>query len=178
MKRRQQEIRTNTAADVDHGGAWRQRRDRMRIPHAGERLGHRPGQPCERGSVVVEPSGGVLRPAVKMELAGRILGNARINGLNFRTQLERVEIDRTGNRHALTTPFYGLGCGTIRMYGLGAFQPCGYVVLASSSDTEPAMITSSPCFPLTGVATLCLAVSCKESPTRSTSPKWRHVLIG
>jgi hypothetical protein len=40
---------------------------------------------------------------------------------NLRTQLERVEIDRTGNRHALTTPFYGLDCGTIRIYGLGAF---------------------------------------------------------
>src|ERR1700732_2648295 len=31
---------------------------------------------------------------------------------------------------------YGLGCGTMRIYGLGAFQPCGYVVLASSSDTD------------------------------------------
>src|SRR5438093_10583503 len=115
---------------------------------------------------------------MEMELAGRILGHARINGLNFRTQLKRVEIDRTGNRHALTIPFYGLGCGTIRMYGLGAFQPCGYVVLASSSDTDPAMITSSPCFQLTGVATLYLAVSCKESMTRNTSSKLRPVVIG
>ena len=31
------------------------------------------------------------------------------------------------------------------------------------------MITSSPCFQLTGVATLCAAVSCIESTTRSTS---------
>ena len=63
----------------------------------------------------------------------------RIHGLNFRTQLERVEIDRTGNCHALTTPFYGLGCGTIRIYGLGAFQPCGYVVLASEYEFDQAV---------------------------------------
>src|ERR1700682_2532123 len=115
---------------------------------------------------------------MKMEFAGRIRCDARIHGLNLRTQLDRVEIDRTGNRHALTTPFYGLGCGTIRIYGLGAFQPCGYVVFASSSDTDPAMITSSPGFQLTGVATLCFAVSCSESMTRSTSSKLRPVVIG
>ena len=40
------------------------------------------------------------------------------------------------------------------MYGFGDFQPFGYVFLASSSDTEPAMMTSSPCFQFTGVATL------------------------
>src|SRR2546428_14046718 len=64
------------------------------------------------------------------------------------------------------------------MYGLGAFQPCGYVFFASSSDTEPAMITSSPCFQLTGVATLCFAVSCKESITRSTSSKLYPMTTG
>ena len=40
------------------------------------------------------------------------------------------------------------------------------------------MITFSPCFQLTGVATLCFAVSCKESITRSTSSKLRPVVIG
>ena len=40
------------------------------------------------------------------------------------------------------------------------------------------MITSSPCFQLTGVATLWLAVSCSESITRSTSSKFRPVVIG
>jgi hypothetical protein len=45
--------------------------------------------------------------------------------------------------------------------------------LASSSLTEPAMITSSPCFQFTGVATLCLAVSCIESSTRRISSKLR-----
>src|SRR5580765_4427371 len=73
---------------------------------------------------------------------------------------------------------YALGCGTIRMYGLGDFQPFGYVFFASSSDTEPAMMTSSPCFQLTGVATLCFAVNCRESMTRSTSSKLRPVVIG
>ena len=40
------------------------------------------------------------------------------------------------------------------------------------------MTTSSPCCQFTGVATLCLAVSCSESITRSTSSKLRPVVIG
>ena len=39
-------------------------------------------------------------------------------------------------------------------------------------------ITSSPCFQFTGVATRCVAVSCTESITRSTSSKLRPVVIG
>jgi len=64
------------------------------------------------------------------------------------------------------------------MYGLGDFQPSGYVSFASSSETEPAMITSSPCCQFTGVETLCFAVSCNESITRRTSSKLRPVVIG
>src|SRR6266851_1301477 len=79
---------------------------------------------------------------------------------------------------AYVRPIYAFGCGTMRRYGLGDFQPCGYCFLASSSLTEPAMITSSPLFQFTGVATLCLAVSCSESITRSTSSKLRPVVIG
>ena len=37
------------------------------------------------------------------------------------------------------------------MYGFGVCQPSGYVSFASSSDTEPAMITSSPGCQFTGV---------------------------
>src|SRR5580693_1407359 len=70
------------------------------------------------------------------------------------------------------------GCGTMRRYGRGARQPLGYFCFASSSDTAGRMITSSPFFQFTGVATLCLAVSCIESTTRSTSSKLRPVLIG
>ena len=40
------------------------------------------------------------------------------------------------------------------------------------------MITSSPCFQFTGVATLCFAVSCIESSTRRISSKLRPVVIG
>jgi hypothetical protein len=40
------------------------------------------------------------------------------------------------------------------------------------------MITWSPCCQFTGVATLCFAVICIESITRSTSSKLRPVLIG
>ncbi len=49
-----------------------------------------------------------------------------------------------------------LGWATVRRYGLCVFQPCGYVFLASSSETAVTMMTSSPCFQFTGVATLCL----------------------
>ena len=38
------------------------------------------------------------------------------------------------------------GCGTIRRYGLGAFQPLGYFFCASSFETGPPIITSSPGF--------------------------------
>ena len=51
------------------------------------------------------------------------------------------------------------GCGTMRRYGLGDFQPAGYFCCASSFDTDGKMMTSSPCFQFTGVATLCFAVS-------------------
>ena len=47
--------------------------------------------------------------------------------------------------------------------------------LASSVGIEFRTITSSPWFQLTGVATECLAVSCIESITRSTSSKLRPV---
>src|SRR4026207_765268 len=40
------------------------------------------------------------------------------------------------------------------------------------------MMTSPPCFQFTGVDTLCAAVSCSESITRSTSSKFRPVVIG
>src|SRR5690606_40375494 len=40
------------------------------------------------------------------------------------------------------------------------------------------MITSSPWCQFTGVATLCLAVSCSESMTRRTSSKLRPVVPG
>src|SRR5262245_56438968 len=71
-----------------------------------------------------------------------------------------------------------LGCGVIRRYGFGALQPAGNFSFAASSDTELTMITSSPSFQLTGVATLYCAVSCSESITRRISSKLRPVLAG
>jgi hypothetical protein len=50
--------------------------------------------------------------------------------------------------------------------------------LASSSLTEPAMMTSSPCFQSAGVATRCFAVICSESIERRISWKLRPVVIG
>src|SRR3954468_22366641 len=49
---------------------------------------------------------------------------------------------------------------------------------ASSFDTAAVMMTSWPCFQLTGVATLYLAVICMESSTRRISSKLRPVVIG
>src|SRR6185369_6760571 len=71
-----------------------------------------------------------------------------------------------------------LGCGTMRMYGSGDFHPSGYVFFASSSDTAGRMITSSPCFQFTGVATFFVAVRRHESSSRRISSKLRPVLIG
>ena len=70
------------------------------------------------------------------------------------------------------------GCGTIRMYGSGCCQPPGYAAFASSSDTAGRMMTSSPCFQFTGVATFFDAVSWHESSSRRISSKLRPVLIG
>ena len=54
----------------------------------------------------------------------------------------------------------------------------GILLFASSSETEGTMMTSSPGFQLTGVATGCCAVSCMESMTRRTSSKFRPVVMG
>src|SRR5260370_1274815 len=61
------------------------------------------------------------------------------------------------------------------MYGLGASQSPN-ISFASSFETEPAMITSSPCFQFTGVATRGRAGSCSEAITRRTSAAVRCAL--
>src|SRR5262245_33053613 len=66
----------------------------------------------------------------------------------------------------------------MRRYGLGDCQPLGNFFCASSFETDAKMITSSPRFQLTGVATENFDVSCIESITRSTSSKLRPVLMG
>src|SRR4029077_9300965 len=69
------------------------------------------------------------------------------------------------------------GSGTILMYGLGSSHS-PKSSFASSFETEPAMITSSPGCHCAGVDTLWFAVSWSESMTRSTSSKLRPVVIG
>ncbi len=49
------------------------------------------------------------------------------------------------------------GCGVSRRYGRNAFQPAGNFDFASESGMDVGMMTSSPRFQLTGVATLCFA---------------------
>src|SRR5262249_27943699 len=70
------------------------------------------------------------------------------------------------------------GWATTRRYGLSSFQPAGNSFFASSLDTDGTMMTSWPCFQFTGVATLCLSVSCSESITRRISSKLRPALAG
>src|SRR5882724_335431 len=69
------------------------------------------------------------------------------------------------------------GCATVRRYGFTVLYP-GKILSASSLETAPVMITSSPCFQFAGVATLCFAVNCIESSTRMISSKLRPVVIG
>src|SRR5436305_2107596 len=77
---------------------------------------------------------------------------------------------------ALVTGLFG--CGTMRKYGFKVFQPPGNFSFAASSERDGTMITSSPSFQFTGVATLYLAVNCSESITRRISSKLRPVLCG
>ena len=77
---------------------------------------------------------------------------------------------------ATALPYFGWG--TIRIYGKGDCQPSGYFCLAASFDTDGRIITSSPCFQLTGVATWRVAVSWQESNRRKISSKLRPVLMG
>ena len=53
-----------------------------------------------------------------------------------------------------------------------------WVRTAPLHDTAGTIITSSPSFQFTGVATLCFNVSCNESISRRISSKLRPVLIG
>ena len=54
----------------------------------------------------------------------------------------------------LPSPFTSVSA-PIRIYGFGDFQPAGYCFCASSFDTLPLMITSSPGFQFAGVETSC-----------------------
>jgi hypothetical protein len=50
------------------------------------------------------------------------------------------------------------GCAAVRIYGFTVLKP-GKSWAASSLDTTPAMMTSSPTFQFAGVDTLCFVVS-------------------
>src|SRR5215470_10596278 len=67
----------------------------------------------------------------------------------------RQLVGASRRRASIGSLAYATGCGTMRIYGRGASQPSGYTLRASSSDTEPTMITLSPCVHCAGVATLC-----------------------
>src|SRR5258708_17199008 len=89
---------------------------------------------------------------------------------------EDREDHRTACASGRAVPSY-FGWGTILRYGLGDFQPPGYFCCASSFETDGRIITSSPAFQFTGVATLCFAVSCMESRPPNISSKFRPLLM-
>jgi hypothetical protein len=82
-------------------------------------------------------------------------------------------------RAARVAPEYGdrresdryRGCLTRRRYGFTVFQPSGNFSAASLSETAGTMITFPPSFQFAGVATLCFAVSCRESTARRISAR-------
>src|SRR6516225_1589467 len=74
-----------------------------------------------------------------------------------------------GRRETSTTPSLENLCFQHNLFG--ASHPPGYSFVASSFETLPLMMTSWPGFQFTGVEIWCLAVSCMESSTRSTSSK-------
>jgi len=90
------------------------------------------------------------------ELYGKKTNGADCNLLKRHIPLDLKTGTITGS-HALPQKRYTLrpyfGWGTILRYGLGDFQPRDFCC-ASSFETEGRMMTSSPCFQFTGVATL------------------------
>ena len=106
------------------------------------------------------------------EFTGRICPAPRVER-HIWYSFQRAELKR---RAAPASAYFG--CDTTRRYGFSVLKPCGYFFLASSSETEGGMITSSPGFQFTGVATICFAVNWHESSRRSTLSKLRPVLIG
>ena len=87
---------------------------------------------------------------------------------------ERAMFIEPAPRTDANSPMYESDVAAFRL----AFSTVNDAVTFGRKVAEPAMITSSPCCQFTGVATLCLAVSWRESITRSTSSKLRPVVIG
>ena len=130
------------------------------------------GDQADRRRAVGLERGRLLGPAGRdLRARARLRGRAR-----GRRRLQREA--RAGVEGPLTAPARLARLRHDPDVRAGLLPAVRVVSLASSLETEPAMITSSPCFQFTGVATLCLAVSCSESITRSTSSKLRPVVIG
>ena len=103
------------------------------------------------------------RQGAQARAARRAAGTGPLRSLTVRTARTRRCRPRSGRhrRNGVHPPVrtaaqdsQRLGCGVTRRYGLRAFQPLGKRSLASSSLTAGTMMTSSPSFQLTGVATL------------------------
>ncbi len=77
--------------------------------------------------------------------------DSRALSSRFRTMCERARPAK-GREALANQPFFG--CFTIRRYGFFSSQPSGNSLAAASLSSEGTMITSSPSFQFTGVATL------------------------
>jgi len=74
------------------------------------------------------------------------------------SQRERLAKADSGSPSKATAPAAAVSGDRVS----AVFQPFGNFAFACSSLSEGTMMTSSPCFQLTGVATLCCAVSWQE----------------
>ena len=108
----------------------------------------------------------VIGPDKKIKL---ILVYPMTTGRNFDEVLRVIDSLQLTAKHRVSTPVNWKQGEDVIIAGsvsddeareiFGDFHPFGYAFFASSSETEPAMITSSPCFQFTGVDTLCFAVN-------------------
>ncbi len=97
---------------------------------------------------------------------------------NTVTIIVRSELTRFQLPPAQTAALvFSFGRGVSRRYGFTALK-LGNSILACSSLTDGAIITSSPGSQLIGVVTLCMSPVCSESTIRSTSAVLRPVEAG
>ena len=180
--RRVRVVRHRDAHGWRRHGAVRGPADTGRPRHRGHRPDARP-QRIEAYRRVLRSAADELHRRHRRRRHGELVGGSSRSAGDVPTVLHCARRSGRGGRATSSSRRSSEAGALLRLLDdaevrLGRSQPSGNSSLASSSLTEPTMMTSSPCFQLAGVATLWLAVSCSESMTRSTSSKLRPVVIG